>query len=74
MLCSVEGVAAPICRWKHLEALTRARTEEILVAKLTATSARQIGMVRVILAVVSAAIVTFITYTMAKPTKNRGRA
>jgi putative ABC transport system ATP-binding protein len=38
--------------------------EEILVAKLIATSAKQIGMFLVILAVVSAAIVAFIIYTM----------
>jgi putative ABC transport system permease protein len=38
--------------------------EEILVAKLIATSARQIGMFLVILAIVSAAIVAFIIYTM----------
>jgi putative ABC transport system permease protein len=59
-----EAVAAPIRRWKHLEAFTRAQMEEILVAKLIATSARQIGMFLVILAVVSAAIVAFIIYTM----------
>jgi putative ABC transport system permease protein len=59
-----EAVAAPIRRWKHLEAYTRAQMEEILVAKLIATSARQIGMFLVILAVVSAAIVAFIIYTM----------
>ena len=61
---SAEEVAAPIRRWKHLEAFTRAQMEEILVAKLIATSARQIGMFQVILAVVSAAIVAFIIYTM----------
>jgi putative ABC transport system permease protein len=38
--------------------------EEILVEKLIATSARQIGMFLAILAVVSAAIVAFIIYTM----------
>jgi putative ABC transport system permease protein len=38
--------------------------EEILIAKLIATAARQIGMFLVILAVVSAAIVAFIIYTM----------
>ena len=38
--------------------------EEILVAKLIATSAKQIGMFLVILAIVSAAIVAFIIYTM----------
>jgi putative ABC transport system permease protein len=61
---SAEEVAAPIRRWKHLEAFTRAQMEEILVAKLIATSARQIGMFLVILAIVSAAIVAFIIYTM----------
>ncbi|HCY15380.1 MAG: ABC transporter permease [Curvibacter sp. GWA2_64_110] len=59
-----EQVAEPIRRWKHLEAYTREQMEEILVAKLIATSARQIGMFLVILAVVSAAIVAFIIYTM----------
>jgi putative ABC transport system permease protein len=59
-----EQVAEPIRRWKHLEAYTRDQMEEILVAKLIATSARQIGMFLVILAIVSAAIVAFIIYTM----------
>lgn len=57
-------VKADIGRWKHLTAWTRADMEEILVAKLIATSARQIGMFLVILAIVSAAIVAFIIYTM----------
>jgi putative ABC transport system permease protein len=61
---SAEEVAQPIRRWKYLEAYTRPQMEEILVAKLIATSARQIGMFLVILAVVSAAIVAFIIYTM----------
>jgi putative ABC transport system permease protein len=38
--------------------------EEILVAKLIATSAKQIGMFLAILAIVSAAIVAFIIYTL----------
>ena len=59
-----EQVANPIRRWKHLGAFTRAQMEEILVAKLIATSAKQIGMFLVILAIVSAAIVAFIIYTM----------
>ena len=59
-----EAVAEPIRRWKHLEAYTRAQMEEILVAKLIATSAKQISMFLVILAAVSAAIVAFIIYTM----------
>ena len=55
---------AEVGRWKHLTAWTRADMEEILVAKLIATSAKQIGMFLVILTVVSAAIVAFIIYTM----------
>jgi putative ABC transport system permease protein len=61
---AAEAVAEPIRRWKHLEAYTRAQMEEILVAKLIATSAKQISMFLAILAVVSAAIVAFIIYTM----------
>ncbi len=59
-----DTVADEIRRWKHLQAFTRAQMEEILVAKLIATSAKQIAMFLVILAVVSAAIVAFIIYTM----------
>lgn len=59
-----EMVANEVRRWKHLQAFTRVQMEEILVAKLIATSARQIAMFLVILAVVSAAIVAFIIYTM----------
>ena len=59
-----ETVAEPVRRWKHLEAFTREQMEGILVAKLIATSAKQIGMFLVILAIVSAAIVAFIIYTM----------
>lgn len=59
-----ESVCAEIRRWKHLQAYTRDQMEEILVAKLIATSARQIAMFLVILAMVSAAIVAFIIYTM----------
>jgi putative ABC transport system permease protein len=59
-----ETVANEVRRWKHLQAFTRIQMEEILVAKLIATSAKQIAMFLVILAVVSAAIVAFIIYTM----------
>ena len=59
-----DTVANEVRRWKHLQAFTRVQMEEILVAKLIATSARQIAMFLVILAVVSAAIVAFIIYTM----------
>jgi putative ABC transport system permease protein len=61
---SAEAVAQDIRRWKHLQVFTREQMEEILVAKLIATSARQIGMFLVILTIVSAAIVAFIIYTM----------
>ena len=59
-----DTVANEVRRWKHLQAFTRIQMEDILVAKLIATSARQIAMFLVILAVVSAAIVAFIIYTM----------
>ena len=59
-----EAMAEPIRRWKRLTVFTRAQMEEILIAKLIATSARQIGMFLVILAIVSAAIVAFIIYTL----------
>ncbi len=59
-----ETVAREIRRWQHLQAYTRTQMEEILVSKLILTSARQIGMFLVILAIVSAAIVAFIIYTM----------
>ncbi|MDZ4294168.1 MAG: ABC transporter permease [Hydrogenophaga sp.] len=59
-----EQVAEPIRRWKHLNVFTRDGMEDILVVKLIANSAKQIGMFLVILAIVSAAIVAFIIYTM----------
>jgi putative ABC transport system permease protein len=59
-----EEVAAPIRRWKQLQVYTRAQMEIILLQKLIATSAKQIGMFLVILAIVSAAIVAFIIYTL----------
>ena len=59
-----EAVAGQIVRWKHLEAYTKPQMDEILVARLIATSAKQIFMFLVILAIVSAAIVAFIIYTM----------
>jgi putative ABC transport system permease protein len=59
-----ESVAEPIRRWHRLTVYTRAQMQEILVSKLISTSARQIGMFLVILAVVSAAIVAFIIYTL----------
>jgi putative ABC transport system permease protein len=57
-------IAVEIARWKRLTVYTRPQMEEILVGKLIATSAKQIGMFLAILAVVSAAIVAFIIYTL----------
>ena len=57
-------VAENIQRWKRLQVYTRPQMRTILVDKLIATSAKQIGMFLVILSIVSAAIVAFIIYTM----------
>jgi putative ABC transport system permease protein len=58
------AMADTIVRWQRYTAYTRDDMEEILVAKLIATAAKQIGLFLLILAVVSAAIVAFIIYTM----------
>ena len=57
-------VADSIRRWQRLTVYTRSQMEEILIGKLIATSAKQIGMFLVILSTVSAAIVAFIIYTL----------
>lgn len=59
-----EEVAESIHRWKRLTVYTKSQMEAILTGKLIATSARQIAMFLVILAVVTAAIVAFIIYTL----------
>jgi putative ABC transport system permease protein len=59
-----DAVAQSVRRWKRLTVYTRAEMEGILIGKLIATSARQIGLFSVILAIVSAAIVAFIIYTL----------
>ena len=61
---SPDALVPVIEHWKHLQAYSLADMEELLIAKLIATAAKQIGMFLVILAVVSAAIVAFIIYTM----------
>lgn len=61
---SAEEVAQSIRQWRRFTVYTRDQMEEILVGKLIATSAKQIGMFLAILAVVSAAIVAFIIYTL----------
>lgn len=59
-----DDVAESIRRWKRLTVYTSAQMEGILLGKLIATSAKQIGMFLVILALVSAAIVAFIIYSL----------
>lgn len=59
-----DEVADYIRRWNRLTVYPRAQMENILVGKLIATSAKQIGMFLAILAIVSAAIVAFIIYTL----------
>ena len=59
-----DEVADDLRRWKRLTVYTRTQMEEILIGKLIATSARQIGMFLAILSIVSASIVAFIIYTL----------
>lgn len=59
-----EPVAQLIRDWKRLGVHTREDMESILIGKLIATSARQIGLFLIILAAVSAAIVAFIIHTL----------
>ena len=59
-----EAIAESIGRWKRLQVYTRKQMESILVDKVIAKSARQIALFLVILAIVSAAIVAFIIYTL----------
>lgn len=63
-LGSEAAVSEQIVRWKHLQAYSKDQMDEILVARLIATSSKQIFMFLVILAIVSAAIVAFIIFTM----------
>lgn len=58
------AVSEQIMHWKHLQAYSKDQMDEILVARLIATSSKQIFMFLVILAIVSAAIVAFIIFTM----------
>ena len=59
-----DDLAASIQRWQRLTAYTRSQMEAILIDKLIATSAKQIAMFLVILALVSTAIVAFIIYSL----------
>ena len=61
---SADAVAGEIRRWKRLTVYPRGQMEQILVGKLIASSARQIGLFLAILAIVSASIVAFIIYSL----------
>ncbi len=57
-------VAENIRRWQRLTVYDSEQMEAILIGKIIATAAKQIGMFLIILAIVSAAIVAFIIYTL----------
>ncbi|MCK4870569.1 MAG: ABC transporter permease [Gammaproteobacteria bacterium] len=57
-------VAKSIRRWKQLQVYTNTQMKKILLGKIIAASAKQISMFLVILALVSAAIIAFIIYTL----------
>lgn len=59
-----DEVAASIRRWKRLTVYTREQMEDILIKKVIAIFAKQIGLMLVILAIVTTAIIAFITYTL----------
>lgn len=59
-----EQISAYISRWKHYTVYDRPQMENILIGKLIATSAKQIAMFLIILALVSSAIVAFIIYSL----------
>lgn len=61
---NADEIAESIRRWRRLTVYTRAQMEGILIGKLIATSAKQIAMFLAILAIVSAAIVAFIIYSL----------
>ena len=57
-------IAERIRRWQRLQVYDSQQMERILVGKLIATAARQIGLFLLILSLVSATIVAFIIYTL----------
>lgn len=61
---TAQEVAEPIRRWQRFTVYDREQMEDILVGKMIATSAKQISMFLAILAIVCAAIVAFIIYTL----------
>ena len=61
---SADTVAADIRRWKHLQAYSRDQMNVLLLDKTLGEHSKQISMFLVILAIVSAAMVAFIIYTM----------
>jgi putative ABC transport system permease protein len=59
-----DEVAASIRRWKRLTVYTREQMEDILIKKVIAIFAKQIGLMLIILTIVTTAIIAFIIYTL----------
>ena len=59
-----ELLAATVRQWKHLQALTQAEQEQLLLVSVVDRARRQIGLFLGILLTVSAVVIALIIYTM----------
>lgn len=60
----VAALAATVRQWKHLQALTQAEEESLLLVSVVDRARRQIGLFLGILLTVSAVVIALIIYTM----------
>lgn len=60
----VAALAATVRQWKHLQALTQAEQENLLLVSVVDRARRQIGLFLGILLTVSAVVIALIIYTM----------
>jgi putative ABC transport system permease protein len=60
----VDLLTATVRQWKHLEALTQAEQEQLLLVSVVDRARRQIGLFLGILLTVSAVVIALIIYTM----------
>jgi putative ABC transport system permease protein len=60
----VAALAATVRQWKHLQALTQAEQESLLLVSVVDRARRQIGLFLGILLTVSAVVIALIIYTM----------
>jgi putative ABC transport system permease protein len=60
----VDLLTATVRQWKHLEALTQAEQEQLLLVSVVDRARRQIGLFLAILLTVSAVVIALIIYTM----------